>query len=47
MKNLLMPRRVLLCALIVLAMCQPVALAQNGGQNHAAKIQEVLALAHK
>jgi CubicO group peptidase (beta-lactamase class C family) len=47
MKNLLLPRRVLLCALIVLAMCQHVALAQNGAQNHAAKIQEVLALAHK
>jgi CubicO group peptidase (beta-lactamase class C family) len=48
MKNLLASRKVLLCALIVVAMCQHVALAQNGGVNdHAAKIQEVLALAHK
>src|SRR6185503_18533297 len=47
MKNLLMPRRILLCALIFVAMCQPIALAQNGAKDHAAKIQEVLALAHK
>jgi CubicO group peptidase (beta-lactamase class C family) len=50
-RNLLAPRKVLLCAAIVLAACQHVALAQNGGvkngQAHAAKVQEVLALAHK
>ena len=48
MKNLSAPRRALLCAAIVLAVCQHVAVAQNGAANdHAAKIQEVLALAHK
>src|SRR4029078_11490332 len=47
MKNSLAHRRVLLCAAIVVTLCQHVALAQNGAQNHAAKIQEVLALAHK
>ena len=47
-KTLLASRKVLLCAAIILTVCQQVALAQNGGVNdHAAKIQEVLALAHK
>ena len=50
-KNLPSPRRVLLCAAIALAFCQQVAVAQNGGakpaKDKAAKIQEVLSIAHK
>ncbi len=50
-KRLLISRRVLPLAVVVLAVCQQVALAQNGGtrngQSHAAKIQEVLTLANK
>jgi CubicO group peptidase (beta-lactamase class C family) len=41
--NLVLARRLLLCAAIVLVVSQHTALAQD----HAAKIQEVLALAHK
>ena len=40
-------RRVVLCAAIVLSFCQQVAVAQNGARDHAAKIQEYLATAHK
>ena len=50
-KRLLISRRILPFAAVVLAVCQQVALAQNGGtpngHGHAAKIQEVLTLAHK
>jgi len=47
MTKSLLPRKAVLCALIIVALCQPIALAQNGAKDHAAKIQEVLALAHK
>lgn len=50
-KHLLASRRVILCATVVLAVCQQVAVAQNcgvrNGKDHAAKVQEVLTLAHK
>lgn len=48
-RSLLAARRALLCAAILLAGFQHVALAQNGAANgdKAAKIQEVLSLAHK
>ena len=50
-KRLSISRRILPFAAVVLAVCQQVALAQNGGKpnghSHAAKIQEVLTLAHK
>lgn len=50
-KNLFAFPRVLLCAALALALCQQVAVAQNGGaksnKDKAAKIQEVLATAHK
>ncbi|HJU91824.1 MAG TPA: serine hydrolase domain-containing protein, partial [Pyrinomonadaceae bacterium] len=50
-KSLLAKRRVALCAAVVLAVCQQVAIAQNGGvkngKDHAAQIQEVLSTAHK
>jgi CubicO group peptidase (beta-lactamase class C family) len=50
MKRLLPSRTGALCAAVVLAICQQVAIAQNGGKaakDHAAKIQEVLSTAHK
>jgi CubicO group peptidase (beta-lactamase class C family) len=50
-KVLVASRRALLCTAIFLAICQHVAVAQNGGarsaNDHAAKVQEVLTLAHK
>ena len=46
-KSSLASRRVLLCAAVVLSFCQQVAVAQNGAKDHAAKVQEVLALASK
>src|SRR6185312_14865740 len=39
--------RVVVYTALVFFISQHVVLAQNGGKNHAAKIQEVLALAHK
>lgn len=39
--------RLAVCTALVLLLSQHAALGQNGGKDHAAKIQEVLALAHK
>ncbi len=46
-RSSLASRRVVLCAAIVLSFCHQVVVAQNGGKDHAAKIQEVLTLANK
>jgi CubicO group peptidase (beta-lactamase class C family) len=46
-KRLLESRRALLCAAVILAVCQQIAVAQNGARDHAAKIQEYLETAHK
>src|SRR5262245_11012821 len=50
-KSVITAGRLLLCAAVVLAVSQRVALAQNGAvkpaNDHVAKIQEVLTLAHK
>jgi CubicO group peptidase (beta-lactamase class C family) len=50
-KSLSASRRVAVCAAVVLAVCQQVALAQNGGvkngKEHTAQIQEVLSAAYK
>src|SRR5215813_10235570 len=46
--NLLVSRRLLICAAIILLISQQAALGQNGANSgHVAKIQEVLSLANK